>query len=175
MDAEVRRFMEVYNEAWGRNWGFVPITEAEVAFQAKNLKPILDENWALIAERDGEVLGAALTLPDVNQVLAKMNGRLLPFGWVDVPAPQEVHRPGPGLRPRRQARVPAPRHRRRLYVRHLETARDMARRGGEMGWILETNDPMNRAMEGMGGEVVKKYRIYRRALGAPADPSGGAA
>ena len=53
LEAEVSRFMEVYNEAWGPNWGFVPITEEEVAFQAKNLKPILDENWAMIAEREG--------------------------------------------------------------------------------------------------------------------------
>ena len=81
MEAEVARFMDVYNEAWGHNWGFVPITEAEVAFQAKNLKPVLDENWAMIAEKDGEVVGAALTLPDVEQALARMNGRLLPFGW----------------------------------------------------------------------------------------------
>ena len=73
--------MDVYNEAWGDNWGFVPITDAEVEFQAKNLKQVLDENWAFMAEKDGEVVGAALTLPDINQVLAKMNGRLLPFGW----------------------------------------------------------------------------------------------
>ena len=75
------RFMEVYNEAWGDNWGFVPITEAEVKFQAKNLKPVLDENWAMIAEKDGEVVGAALTLPDVDQALAQMKGRVLPIGW----------------------------------------------------------------------------------------------
>ena len=81
MEAEVGRFMEVYNEAWGHNWGFVPITEDEVAFQAKNLKPVLDENWAMIAEKDGEVVGAALTLPDVEQALSRMDGRLLPFGW----------------------------------------------------------------------------------------------
>ena len=80
--------MEVYNEAWGHNWGFVPITEAEVAFQAKNLKPVLDENWAMIAEKDGEVVGAALTLPDVEQALARMNGRLLPVRLVALPAPQ---------------------------------------------------------------------------------------
>ena len=64
---------------WGDNWGFVPITEAEVGFQAKNLKPVLDENWAMIAEKDCEVVGAAL--PDVEQALARMNGRVLPFGW----------------------------------------------------------------------------------------------
>src|SRR5262245_3974533 len=81
MAAEVARFMDVYNEAWGDNWGFVPITDAEVEFQAKNLKQVIDEDWAFMAEKDGEVVGAALTLPDVNQVLVGMNGRLLPFGW----------------------------------------------------------------------------------------------
>ena len=82
MAAEVRRFSDVYNEAWGDNWGFVPITEAEVEFQAKNLKQVIDEDWAFMAEKDGEVVGAALTLPDINQVMARMNGRLLPFGWL---------------------------------------------------------------------------------------------
>ena len=112
MEAEVGRFMDVYNEAWGANWGFVPITEAEVAFQAKNLKPVLDENWAMIAEREGEVVGAALTLPDVNQALARMNGRLLPFGWLHFLRRQAQDRPAAGLRARRQVRVPAPRGRR---------------------------------------------------------------
>ena len=60
MAGEVRRFMDVYNEAWGSNWGFVPITDAEVEFQAKNLKQVLDEDWAFMAEKDGEVVGAAL-------------------------------------------------------------------------------------------------------------------
>ena len=78
---EITRFIEVYNSAWEKNWGFVPITEQEVRAQAKDLKPVMDERWGFIAERDGEILGAALTLPDVNQVLAKMNGSLLPFGW----------------------------------------------------------------------------------------------
>ena len=59
--------MEVYNEAWEPNWGFVPITEEEIATRPSNLKPMLDEHWAIIAERDGEVLGAALTLPDIDR------------------------------------------------------------------------------------------------------------
>src|SRR5204863_2910636 len=80
MAAEVRRFMDVYNEAWGDNWGFVPITDAEVEFQAKNLKQVIEEDWAFMAEKDGEVVGAALTLPEVNMVMANWNGRLLPFG-----------------------------------------------------------------------------------------------
>jgi GNAT superfamily N-acetyltransferase len=166
LEAEVGRFMEVYNEAWGTNWGFVPITEEEVRFQAKNLKPILDENWAMIAEREGEVVGAALTLPDINQVLAKMNGHLLPLGWwhfltgrrrVD-----EVRVFALGVKPSYQHYGVAA----ALYVRHIETAARVHQKGGEMGWILETNEPMNRAMEGMGGNVVKRYRLYELPLPA---------
>ena len=165
MAGEVARFMDVYNEAWGDNWGFVPITDAEVEFQAKNLKQVLDENWAYIAEKDGAAVGAALTLPDINQVMAQLNGRLLPFGWARF------------LREKRKVdrlRVFAlgVKHEYRhtgvaagLYLRHLEeAAKPGAIKGGEMGWILETNEPMNRAMEGMGGEVVKKYRLFERAL-----------
>jgi GNAT superfamily N-acetyltransferase len=164
MEAEVTRFMQVYNVAWGRNWGFVPITEEEVRFQAKNLKPVLDENWAMIAEKDSEVVGAALTLPDVDQALTRMNGRLLPVGWIHF------------LRRKRyidRLRVFAlgvlPEHQHlgvaaALYERHLQSAEKFGPRGGHMGWILETNKPMNRAMEGMGGKVVQRYRIYEQAL-----------
>src|SRR5919202_517102 len=81
LQAEVSRFLEVYNAAWERNWGFVPLTEEEAHHYAKDLKPILDENWAMIAEKDGETVGAALTLPDYNQVLSHLDGRLLPLGW----------------------------------------------------------------------------------------------
>ena len=82
LPAEMRAFSEVYNEAWGKNWGFVPATDAEIEFHAKLLKQVLDEDWAYIAEKEGEPVGAALTLPDINQVMAKLNGRLLPFGWL---------------------------------------------------------------------------------------------
>jgi hypothetical protein len=167
MADEVRRFMGVYNEAWGSNWGFVPITDAEAEFQAKNLKQVLDEDWAYIAEKDGEAIGAALTLPDINQVMAKLNGRLLPFGLLKFLL---------GRRRIDRLRVFAlgVKHDYRhtgvaagLYLKHLETAQKPgAIKGGEMGWILETNEPMNRAMEGMGGRVVKRYRIFEKALDA---------
>ncbi len=164
MEAEVTRFMEVYNVAWGKNWGFVPITEAEVRFQAKNLKPVLDENWAMIAEKDGEIVGAALTLPDVDQALTKMNGRLLPFGWVHF-----LRRKSYIDRLRVFALGVLPQHQHlgvaaALYERHLESAEHHGPSGGHMGWILETNKPMNRAMEGMGGKVVQRYRLYEKAL-----------
>jgi GNAT superfamily N-acetyltransferase len=164
LEAEVMRFMEVYNEAWDRNWGFVPVSEEEVRFQAKNLKPILDENWAMIAERDGEVVGAALTLPDVNQVLKGMNGRLLPLGWLRfLTGRRKVDRVrvfALGVKPQYQHFGVAA----ALYVEHVQVAARVRQKWGEMGWILEVNEPMNRAMEGMGGEVVKRYRLYERPL-----------
>jgi GNAT superfamily N-acetyltransferase len=165
MANEVRRFSDVYNEAWGDNWGFVPVTDAEVEFQAKNLKQVIDEDWAYMAEKDGEVIGAALTLPDVNQVLAKMNGRLLPFGWLRFLLGKgrvdQLRVFALGVkRDYRHTGVAAG-----LYLKHLETAaRPGTIEGGEMGWILETNGPMNRAMEGMGGTVVKRYRLFERSL-----------
>ena len=165
LTSEIKRFMEVYNEAWGPNWGFVPITEAEVDFQAKNLKPILREEWAMIAEKeDGEVVGAALTLPDVNQVLAKMGGRLFPTGWLTfLRGRRKIDRVrvfALGVKPEYQHWGVAA----ALYVRHIETAARVGIPAGETGWILETNEPMNRAMEGMGGSVVKKYRLFELGL-----------
>ena len=81
LDSEIASFLEVYNKAWAHNWAFVPLDETEARWYSKNLRPVLDERWTWIAERDGEVLGAALTLPDINRCLEHMNGRLLPFGW----------------------------------------------------------------------------------------------
>jgi GNAT superfamily N-acetyltransferase len=165
LEAEMARFMEVYNAAWERNWGFVPITDEEVRFQAKNLKQIIDERWGFIAERDGEVLGAAFTLPDVNQVTKNMNGRLLPFGWLKfVLGKRKIDRVrvfALGVKPEYQHTGIAA----RFYVRHIETAAETGTPAGDQGWILETNEPMNRAMEGMGGKIVKRYRLYEKSLG----------
>jgi GNAT superfamily N-acetyltransferase len=164
LEAEVERFLEVYNAAWERNWGFVPLTDDEVRHYAKDLKPVLDENWAWIAERDGEVLGAALSLPDVNVCLAHMNGRLLPIGWAKYlwyrRKIDHLRVLALGVKPEHQHLGIAA----AFYVEHLRTADPKAIWWGEMGWILETNEPMNRAMEGMGGKVVKRYRVYEKEL-----------
>jgi GNAT superfamily N-acetyltransferase len=158
--------MEVYNAAWSSNWGFVPITDAEVRFQAANLKQILDERWAWIAERDGEILGAALSLPDINQVLAKMNGRLLPLGWLTFLRQRRhidrIRVFALGVKPEHQHLGIAA----AFYIKHLENVPKTGVPAGETGWILETNEAMNRAMEGMGGKVVKKYRLYELPLAA---------
>lgn len=165
-EAELGRFLEVYNAAWERNWGFVPLSDEEVRHYAKDLKPILDEHWTWIAERDGEVLGAALTLPDINVALAHMNGRLLPLGWAKF---LRWKRKIDGCRVLALGVKPEYQHlgiAAAFYIEHVENA---AEPGGiwwgEMGWILETNEPMNRAMEGMGGEIVKRFRIFEKDLG----------
>jgi GNAT superfamily N-acetyltransferase len=165
LDAEVNRFLEIYNAAWQRNWGFVPLTDEEVRHYAKQLRPLLDENWAMVAEKDGETVGAALTLPDWNQVFQKMNGRLFPLGWAKFLL---------GRRKIDRVRVFALGVKRefqhtgvaaKLYQMHFDSAERTPQKGGEMGWILETNKPMNRAMEGMGGKIVRTYRMYERTFG----------
>jgi GNAT superfamily N-acetyltransferase len=165
-EAEVRRFIEIYSAAWERNWGFVPLTDDEIQHYAKELKPILDEHWAMVAEKDGETVGAALTLPDYNQVLRHLNGRLLPSGWAKAlwyrRKIDSVRVFALGVRPDYQhAGVAAG-----LYIEHFNMAASTPQTWGETGWILETNEPMNRAMEAMGGRIVKRYRLYEKSLSA---------
>ncbi len=164
MEAEINRFLEVYNAAWERNWGFVPLTEEEVRAYAKDLKPILDENWAFVAEKDGETVGAALSLPDYNQVLKRLDGRLLPFGWAKAlwyrRKIDRVRVFALGVKREWQHTGIAA----KFYELHFDSAARTPQTGGEMGWILESNTSMNRAMEGMGGRIVRTYRVYEKLL-----------
>lgn len=178
LESEVEKFLEVYNAAWENNWGSVPLSDDEVRAYAKELKPIIDENWAMMAEKKdtGEVVGAALTIPDVNQAIKKVgNGRLFPFGFIRfLLAQRKIDRVrvfALGVKPEYQhAGVAA-----KLYEMHFDSAARTPQTGGEMGWILETNTAMNRAMEGMGGKVVRRYRFYEKLLrdDAVASAAGG--
>jgi GNAT superfamily N-acetyltransferase len=164
MEAEIERFLEVYNAAWERNWGFVPLTDDEVRHYAKDLKPILDENWAFVAELDGETVGAALTLPDYNEVLTHLGGRLLPFGWAKAlwyrRKIDRVRVFALGVKREYQHTGVAA----KFYELHYDSAERTRQKTGETGWILETNKSMNRAMEGMGGTIVRTYRVYEKML-----------
>jgi GNAT superfamily N-acetyltransferase len=161
---EVKRFMEVYNSAWEKNWGFVPLTEAELEDYAKQLKPLLDENWAWIAEKDGQTVGAALTLLDWNEVLIDMGGRLFPIGWLKFLTGRRKIRHvrvfALGVKPEYQHTGVAA----KFYIEHFDQAARGVVRSGEMGWILEANKAMNRGMEAMGGRIVKRYRVYEKML-----------
>jgi GNAT superfamily N-acetyltransferase len=163
-ESEVRAFMEVYNAAWENNWGFVPLTDAELTAYAKELKPILDENWAWVAEAEGKVVGAALSIPDYNQVLAKLNGRLLPLGWAKALVARRqidsVRVLALGVKRAYQHTGVAA----KFYAEHFNSAARTPQTWGEMGWILETNTAMNRGMEAMNGRIVKRYRLYQKPL-----------
>ena len=162
--AEVDRFLEVYNAAWERNWGFVPLSEEEVRHYAKQLKPLLSEDWAMVAEKDSETVGAGLSLPDYNQVFKHMNGRLLPFGWAKfLYYRRKIDRVrvfALGVKREYQHTGVAA----RLFEMHYDSAERTPQHGGETGWILESNRSMNRAMEGMGGKIVRTYRMYEKVL-----------
>ena len=159
-------FAEVYNSAWSKNWDFVPYSKKDLDAYAQELQLVFDKHWFMIAERvdDGEVVAMAITVPDVNEVLAKMNGRLLPFGWwhfLNKGRLTDRVRVGfLGVKPEYQHTGVAA----RMYELHFDAAAVRPQSGGEMGWILETNTAMNRGMEAMGGRIVKRYRMYERGL-----------
>ncbi len=163
---ELDVFAETYNEAWADNWGFVPYGPDDLDTYASDLQLVFDPNWFMVAEKidSGESVGVAITVPDINQVLRKMNGRVLPLGWWHfLRRRRTIDRVRVGFlgvkRDYQHTGVAAA-----FYIEHFDTAARTPQKWGEMGWILETNDAMNRGMEGMGGRVVKKYRMYERAL-----------
>lgn len=164
LDREVGIIKEVYNSAWERNWGFTPLTDAEIEHLAKDLKPIVDPRFALIAEIHDEPIGFALALPDYNQALKHVNGRLFPLGifkllWYR----RKIDRLRVvtlGLKPdHRQRGIDA-----LLYLRIFQNAVATGQNRGEASWILEDNWAMRRALERLGGYVYRSYRVYRTPL-----------
>jgi GNAT superfamily N-acetyltransferase len=159
-------FAEIYNSAWSENWDFVPYSKKDLDAYAQEIHLVFDKHWCFIAEREdtGEVVGMAMTFPDINQVLERMKGRLLALGWwhfLNKGRVMDRVRVGfLGVKPEYQHTGVAA----KLYVEHFNAAAVRPQKGGEMGWILETNKPMNRGMEAMGGRIVKRYRVYERVL-----------
>jgi GNAT superfamily N-acetyltransferase len=159
-------FAEVYNAAWNENWGFVPYGKKDLDSLALEYQLVFDKHWCWVAEKidTGEVAGVAMTFPDINQVLARMKGRVLPVGWwhfLNKGRLTDRVRVGfLGVKPAYQHTGVAA----KLYEEHFNAAATRPQDGGEMGWILETNTAMNRGMEAMGGRVVKRYRMYEREL-----------
>jgi GNAT superfamily N-acetyltransferase len=162
---ELDAFAEIYNEAWSRNWGFVPYSKADLDAYAQELQLVFDRDWFMVAEdANGKIVGVAISVPDINQVLKRMDGRVLPLGWWHyLNRKRIVNRVRVGflgVRPAYQHTGVAA----GLYAEHFDMAEVTPIKGGEMGWILESNKAMNRAMEAMGGRVVKRYRLYERGL-----------
>jgi GNAT superfamily N-acetyltransferase len=162
---EVKIIKEIYNDAWSTNWGFVPMTDAEFEHMAKDLKTIVDPRVLLIAEKDGEPLAFSLALPDFNQALKKVNGRLFPFGLAKlIYYGRQV----------RQVRVLALGIVKKvqnwnglgaaLYYESFRRGVAAGYRSCEFSWTIESNDLINRSMQLFGAEIYKRYRIYQKAL-----------
>jgi hypothetical protein len=159
---ELEAFADIYNSAWSHNWGFVPYGKADLDAYAAELQLVYSPGWFMVAELDGEPIAMAISVMDVNQVLARMNGRLLPLGWWHFLRRHRIVdrvRVGfLGVKPEYEMTGAAA----LLYERHYDLAERTPLKRGEAGWILETNRGMNRGLEAMGGEVVKRYRLYER-------------
>jgi GNAT superfamily N-acetyltransferase len=165
---EARRLREIYNQAWEKNWGFVPFTEKEFDFIAREMKPLLVPELVWIAEVAGEPVGFILCVPDINVALKKINGRLTTFG-LPVGLAKLLYHKSRLKTVRLVALGVVPEYRRHgiaemLVLHIIEEA--MLKRGfvGECSLILENNVMMNRFLEAIGAEKYKTYRIYRRGL-----------
>ena len=163
---DMDRFADVYNSAWSENWGFSPYSKKDLDAYTQELHLVFDQHWFMVAETaEKETAAVAITVPDVNQVLAKMGGRLLPLGWWHFlrkgKTIDRVRVGFLGVKPQFQHTGVAA----KMYVEHFDMASATPQKWGEMGWILETNTNMNRAMEAMGGRIVRRYRVYQRELG----------
>jgi len=163
-EEDVEKALRVYNQAWARNWGFVPMTEAEFRYMARELKPILDPAVALLAEKGGEPVAFCLSLPDYNIVLARMRGRVLPLGWLHfLRGRRSIDR----VRVITMGVLDKYRNRGVDIMLYHATFRNGLARGYhrcEMSWILEDNVRMIRSIEHIGGRHSKTYRIYEKAL-----------
>ena len=157
-------FAEIYNRAWATNWGFVPYDEKDLDQYAMEMQIVYEREWFMVAEKDGETVAMAITVPDLNAVLRRAKGRALPFVWHWLRRRKIIDRVRVGflgVRPEWQHTGVAA----KLYVEHFDVAGSQPlMTGGEMGWILETNEAMNKGMEAMGGRIVKRYRVYERML-----------
>jgi len=151
-----------YNKAWAKNWGFVPWTDRELAFIAKELKPLIDPHLTFVAEVDEQPAGFLIAVPDANEAIKLARGRLFPFGLLKILWKLKVRKCS---RLRTIAMGVLPEHRRRgidaILVHHL--IRNGVARGysvSEMGWILEDNEAMLSPLRRLGAERTKTYRVY---------------
>lgn len=170
-DEEVAIVLAILNDAWSDNWGFVPFTPAEVAYAGKKLRPIIFERLNMIAELDGRPVAFMLTFPDINGVLAKVRGKLFPFGWWRM-LRWLKHPKGAGMR------VPLMGVARELHNTRLasqlafmmisairrEADENFASKRGEIGWILADNQGMVAIADTINSKINREYAIYEKPL-----------
>jgi hypothetical protein len=168
---EARTILNILNEAWSNNWGYVPLTEAEIAYAGKKLKPIIYNELVRIAELDGEPVAFMLTIPDINELTKDLNGELFPFNFIKLL--WRLRKPRV-----RRSRVPLMGVARKLHHSRMAsmlafmlieyTRRDCVGKFGievgEFGWILEDNKGMLSIAELPSAKVNHRYRIYEKQL-----------
>jgi hypothetical protein len=169
LDADLPKIREVYNGAWEKNWGFVPMTAAEMDFMAKRLKPLVDEDFLFLAEArrpDGgmEPIAFMLTLPDYNVAMKPLGGYLLPFGWLkfllNLKKIRAIRVLTLGIKAGwRQRGIQSV-----MFEKGLRAALRRGITGCEMSWLLEDNEAVIRAADLWGGHLYKTYRMYDRAI-----------
>ncbi|HEU4385349.1 MAG TPA: N-acetyltransferase [Anaeromyxobacteraceae bacterium] len=167
-EGEVARIKGIYNSAWEKNWGFVPMTDAEFDKLARDLKSILRPELCFIAEEQGEPVAFSLTVPDVNRALRHVGGRLTSFGlplglakliWYQKRI-DRVRMLALGIKEgwRRRGLDAV------LIVETIRRTGELGYEGGEVGWTLEDNDLINRAIEGVGGQRSRVHRVFEGAV-----------
>ena len=169
MDEELQIITSIFNEAWSKNWGFVPLTEAEIRELAKQFQLIADPELCLIAEVEGEPAAMAVALPNIYESMADLDGRLLPFGWAKLlfrlkkSPPQTFRQLLLGVREKfRGSKLGG-----LSVLLYVEIFRNGLRKGyqaAEASWTLADNAGINQGMEFMGAEHYKTYRIFEKCL-----------
>ena len=171
MDEDLEMVREIFNDAWSDNWGFVPFARDEFRAIGREMLMLVPDSFIQIAEMDGEAVAFIVLLPNVNEAIVDLNGRLLPFGWLKLLHRLKFKYPT-------TARIPLMGVKKRLHHTRLGPGlalsvvlalRPAALLKGveevEMSWILEDNEPMKNIAEALGGYVSKRYRVYEKELG----------
>ncbi|WP_374527162.1 N-acetyltransferase [Novosphingobium sp.] len=173
-DAEAATILDILNDAWSDNWGFVPITDAEIAHTGKKLKPLVREDLIMIAELEGEPVAFMMTLPDLNSIQKRVvgkNGKPSLLGWIKLglwilkPKHADMRVPLMGVRKRLQSSRLASQLAFMMieYIRRAAVANYQGQRG-EIGWVLDDNQGMNAIADAIESKVNKEYRIYAKTL-----------
>jgi hypothetical protein len=168
---EAELIIGILNDAWSDNWGFVPITDSEIAYASKKMKDIIYEDLVRVAEVDGEPVAFMMVWPDINEKLINYKGSLFPFNWLDLllwlrrPKARTMRVPLMGVVKRLQSSRLASQLAFMLieYIRRASVGKYGASRG-EFGWVLESNGPMLSVGDATGGWINKEYTIYEKAL-----------
>lgn len=169
--SELDIVLDIFNDAWADNWGYVPMTEAEIEHMAKELKPIINPKLVLVAEFEGKPMGFIMTIPDVNHFLRDLNGSLFPTGIFKLIWRLMINKQSPRFRtPLMGLRQEMQGNRLGMAMMFdliLQCTEEVVARGGgfaEMGWILENNSGMINMIEALDSDAYKTYKIYEKQL-----------